>query len=97
MDNSFEAEPFSWAQAKTWCETHGMTMPTVYEMCPTWNGNEETGKCPEMASTNAHTWVWSATKDGASALNVALFDMGDEPYAVYWASVPDAYRHAICH
>ena len=47
----------NWWSAYTWCKANGMHQPTIYEMCPDWNGNTGAG-CSNM---NGSTSGWSAT------------------------------------
>ena len=67
-------DPMDWYQAKEWCLNNGMTMPTMYEMCPSWDGNIGNGKCSELSGKGIN-WVWSATiypDDSESAFYVSL-------------------------
>ena len=48
----------TWYEAEEWCLTNGMTMPTIYEMCPSWDGSFA-GACPKLG--NGDKYVWSAT------------------------------------
>ena len=50
----------SWYKAEEWCSSIGMTIPTMKEMCPSWDSNIGNGKCPEL-SGKGDGWVWSAT------------------------------------
>ena len=51
----------TWYEAEEWCSSIGMTMPTMKEMCPSWDGNLFS-ECPEL-SGKGDGWVWSATID----------------------------------
>ena len=55
----------NWFEAEAWCQDNGMTMATMYEMCPSWDGNTGNGKCPELSGTGS-TFFWSATTSGSS-------------------------------
>ena len=50
----------NWWSAAVWCKTNGMHLATMYEMCPSWDGNIGSGKCPEL-SASGDGGVWSAT------------------------------------
>ena len=55
-------DSMTWYDAKSWCEKHDMTMPTIYDMCPNFDGNIGGGKCPEMNLTDGSGGdYWSAT------------------------------------
>ena len=63
-----------WSNAEAWCLDNGMTMPTIYEMCPSWDGNMGSGKCPELNGKGGRH-AWSATIDDSKyAFNVHLPD-----------------------
>jgi len=50
----------NWWSAAAWCKTNDLQLATMYEMCPSWDGN--TGyKCSELAkSKDIRTWSASA-------------------------------------
>ena len=51
---------YTWSEAEEWCSNNGMTMPTMYEMCPDWDGSDGFEKCPELSGTGTLS-VWSAS------------------------------------
>ena len=60
----------NWWSAAAWCRANGMSLATMYEMCPSWDGN--TGeKCPELTSIRD---IWSATASGTE--NAFVVDGG---------------------
>ena len=62
----------NWWSAAAWCKANKLQLATIYEMCPSWNGNTGSGKCPEL-SVNSSGYVWSATaKDNDAAFIVSL-------------------------
>ena len=61
-----------WWSAAAWCKENGLQLATMYEMCPSWDGNEGNGKCPELNGKGSNT-AWSATASGSEeAFNVYL-------------------------
>ena len=50
----------NWWSAANWCKANGMHLATMYEVCPDWDGNEGSGKCPVIASSISGN-VWTAT------------------------------------
>ena len=57
----------NWWSAFAWCRANGMSLATMYEMCPSWNGIGDAASCPELrlAPPNSPS-VWSATTDGST-------------------------------
>ncbi len=41
----------NWWSASNWCKANGRHLATMYEVCPDWDGNEGSGKCPVIASS----------------------------------------------
>ena len=78
----------TWYQAEEWCLNKGMTMPTMYEMCPSWDGNV-LSKCPEL-SGKGDDGVWSATINYGLPQYVHLWN-GDTNF-VDW----NGYSRAFC-
>ena len=56
----------NWWSAAAWCKENGLHLATMYEMCPNWNGNTGSGKCPELKGIAAASFVWSATASGSN-------------------------------
>ena len=53
-----------WDDAKDWCEKNGMKMPSIQELCPSWDGTKGIGKCPELKGKGiAGEYIWSATDE----------------------------------
>ena len=64
----------NWWSAAAWCKENGLHLATMYEMCPSWDGNTGSGKCPELKG-NGLGEVWSATANGSEyAFYVSLSD-----------------------
>ena len=89
----------TWDQAKDWCESNGMTMPSIYEMCPSWDRSSwDLGACPEFSNnTLPSKSVWSATPE---------LDNDDHHYTVYLGSgiligdrdkIPTNANSPLCH
>ena len=85
----------SWYDAEAWCQRYGMTMPTLKEMCPSWQ--EGYISCPELLSLCCEP-LWSATIDPndsefAYGVNLASGNVND----IYNARERDDAYHAFCH
>ncbi len=60
----------NWWSASNWCKANGRHLATMYEVCPDWDGNTGSGKCPVIASSISG-YAWTATASGSvSAFNV---------------------------
>jgi len=65
----------NWWSAAAWCKANGLQLATMYEMCPNWDGNTGSDKCPEL-NGKGRGYAWSATASGSeSAFYVNLFQM----------------------
>ena len=53
-------EKLNWWSAAVWCKANGLHLATMYEMCPSWDGNTGSGKCPELQGTG-NVYARSAT------------------------------------
>ena len=59
----------NWWSAQAWCYANVSRLVTMYEMCPSWDGNTGTGKCPELENvTGSYKWLWSATASGVDSV-----------------------------
>ena len=86
----------SWPEAEEWCSSIGMTMPTMKEMCPSWDGNIGIGVCHELNGKGGDVSVWSATaRDSDNAFYVHL-STGTVSYE-FMLQLPDLYYYAFCH
>ena len=55
----------NWWSAAAWCRANGLHLATMYEMCPSWDGNTGGGKCQELKGVDSQPeHVWSATAAG---------------------------------
>ena len=54
----------NWWSAAIWCKANGRTLATMYEMCPSWDGNIGEGRCSELNGIGNYI-VWSATVSGS--------------------------------
>lgn len=60
----------NWWSAANWCKANGRRLATMYEVCPDWDGNMGSGKCPVIASSiNTRSWTATASS-GEWAFNV---------------------------
>ena len=83
----------NWWSAAAWCKENGLHLATMYEMCPTWDGNTGDGKCPELNGKGSDR-VWSATASGserAFTVNLSDGNVGD-----YYGYRIDSYGYAFC-
>ena len=57
----------NWWTAAAWCRANGLRLATMYEMCPSWDGNTGDGKCPELngKDSGGSGYAWSATANGS--------------------------------
>ena len=65
----------NWWSAAAWCKENGLQLATMYEMCPSWDGNAGSGKCPELNGKGSDLRVWSATASGRE--NAFLVHLSD--------------------
>ena len=73
----------NWWSAAAWCKENGLHLATMYEMCPSWDGNTGAGKCPELNGTGSG-YAWSATASGSeSAFSVSLSNGNVDDYYRY--------------
>ena len=72
-------QTMTWNEAENWCDTNGMKMPTIEEMCPGWDGVSlyQGGECPELIGVY-DAYVWSGPLDGNYAYVVNLSSGGME-------------------
>ena len=68
----------NWWSAQNWCHANGRPLATMYDICPSWNGNSGGSYgfnvCPEM-SGGPTGYVWSSTaKSEKEAFMVRLSD-----------------------
>ena len=65
----------NWWSAQNWCKGNGSSLATMYEMCPTWDGNTGEGKCSWLKGKFSG-YVWSATVYGSG--DAFYVDMGND-------------------
>ena len=62
----------NWWSAQACCQVNGSRLATMYEMCPSWDGNGGSDRCPELNGKGSGM-VWSATAKGnTDAFNINL-------------------------
>ena len=60
----------NWWSASNWCKANGRHLATIYEVCPGWDGNTGSRKCPVIASSISRS-AWTATASGSDyAFNI---------------------------
>ena len=52
-------EWITWYDAKSWCESNGMEMVSVYDLCPSWNGKSACQVCPEVVPLGQGAGIWT--------------------------------------
>ena len=88
----------NWWSAVAWCKANGLHLATMYEMCPSWDGNQGNGKCSELNGKGSGD-AWSATAlDSEYAFNVDLSNGGvnDHYRDSYYDRNNDTYFVAFC-
>ena len=66
----------NWWSAAAWCKENGLQLATMYEMCPSWDGNAGSGKCPELNGKGSDLRVWSATASGSERTFYVILSNG---------------------
>ena len=82
----------NWWSAQAWCQVNGSRLATIYEMCPSWDGNTGSDKCPELKG-KGDGYLWSATATDIYYAFYVLLSNGEVRYNV--RSVKDDYS-AFC-
>ena len=64
----------NWWSAANWCQSNGMHLPTIYEVCPGWGGYDEDGitfeECTrELSLVNKACWT-ATSFDSRSAVEL---------------------------
>ncbi len=55
---------YNWWSAYAWCEAQGRRMPSIYELCPDWDGSMGSGKCSNTTSEfQDYLWVTTAYRN----------------------------------
>ena len=71
-------KPMNWWSAYNWCKANGRTMPSIYDVCPDWDGNAGSA-CPTMKGQNencsdyCYSWV-TTVKDSGTVWYINLLD-----------------------
>jgi len=50
----------NWWSAHNWCRANGMSLVSMYDVCPDWDGNTGNAKCPQL-SVNGSEYIWTST------------------------------------
>ena len=58
----------NWWSMQAWCQAHGMTMASVYDVCPNWKGYQGDNVGCESFSTNERGTHWTSTVNGSNAV-----------------------------
>ena len=67
----------NWWSAYTWCKAQGMKMPSLYDLCPTWDGAFNSEQC-EKIGLGAVVWASAAYGSG----NSFIYDDNEERIGV---------------
>ena len=54
-------KPINWWSAYTWCKANKMELAGIYDICPDWDGNTGSNKCPILAPELNGACVWTTT------------------------------------
>ena len=54
----------NWWSASNWCKANGMRLATIYEVCPDWNGNANSGKCGRTFFSGDYVFTATASESG---------------------------------
>ena len=65
----------NWWSASSWCKANEREMATIYDLCPNWDGNEGSNKCPELNGKGSNI-VWSATVSSDDAAFTVVLSNG---------------------
>ena len=69
----------NWWSAANWCKKNEMHLVTMYEMCPSWDGNTGDNKCPEL-NGKVSGFTWSSTaSDEECAFRISSSGYVDHP------------------
>ena len=69
----------NWWSAANWCKANGRHLATIYEVCPDWDGNIGSGKCPVIASSISGA-AWTATARDSVLVFTVLPSKGQVNY-----------------
>ena len=58
----------NWWSGFNWCKANGMHMARMYEICPDWDGNTGTKKCPVLLTDKYIDAAVTATASGSAAM-----------------------------
>lgn len=83
----------NWWSAAAWCRANGMSLATMYEMCPSWDGNTGVGKCPELSGNGGYAWSATA-KESERAFRVYFLDKEVSTFDKRNSSAD--YNYAFC-
>ena len=91
----------NWWSAQAWCQANGSRLATMYEMCPSWDGNEGSDECPELngLSSNSSKTAWSATVYGSNyafVVNLLNGSVYGDPYYTSSSIRHSASAYAFC-
>lgn len=62
------------AKALTWCSDNGMTLASMNDICPSWDGTYGFDKCPKLAESDSgfYTWVWTSNNCSNNVVSMHL-------------------------
>ena len=89
-------ETMDWYAAEAWCQNNGMTMPTMKEICLTWDGSSGGNSCPGVNEASSEAEIWSATvSDDYDGIELAF---GVRLFSGFVLNNPrESTFHAFCH
>lgn len=87
----------NWWSAANWCQSNGMHLPTIYEVCPGWGGYDEDGiegtfeDCTRELSLAKNCW----TATSFNSQSAFILRMGANYTSVSASSKNNSHR-ALC-
>ena len=87
----------NWWSAAAWCKANGLQLASMYEMCPSWDGQSGlSGMCSELNGKDSG-YAWSATAcDSSNAFAVNLSSGRVESYYRTETYRGDGGPYAFC-
>ena len=65
----------NWWSAAAWCKANGRRLATMYEICPSWNGNINV-VCSELKG-QGNGYIWTATASSREYVFTLILSTGE--------------------
>ncbi len=67
----FSTIELNWWSASPWCQSNGMQLASIYDLCPNWDGNTGEAKCGKTYEVTLPDYAWTSTaRNGSSAFTL---------------------------